>query len=106
MESTPGPHPRHTQNVVAPRADPFRGQVLNVKFEIPSELLGSNQQLPIWPRGNRDLGIEANGRGEDETIVVVSVLADEIHASGCAKYCWGSAKDLFKVLCDFWLFHH
>ena len=56
------------------------------------EIFGVDDQLAVGARSNRGPTIEFNGGGQNETIVVVGVLADEIHAAGSAVDVGGGPK--------------
>src|SRR5579863_3713177 len=76
----------NAQHVVAPRADAFLGQSVEIKFEIAGKFFGVDQEFAIRPGGNPHVGRKADGRGHDVAVVVVGVFADQIDAARRAKY--------------------
>ena len=48
------------------------------------EIFGVDDQLAVGARSNGRPAVEFNRGGEHETVVIVGVLADEIHAAGSA----------------------
>src|ERR1700690_2202909 len=90
-----------TEHVVTPCAGALGGKVVEVKLEVASELFGVNHQLTIGSRGDGHVGREGDGCRHDETVVVIGVFANQIHASGGAEYPGPIAEECFEVPREF-----
>ena len=66
----------HTQDVVAPRADAARGQVIEIKFKVSVEFFRADNQLSVRPERDRHLGEEPDGCRHHVAVVVVCVFSN------------------------------
>jgi hypothetical protein len=78
-------HHGNADRIVAPVTARFQARVVEIEFDVVVEMRGSNVQFAIFARGYCGVGRDVDGRGHDETRVVVGVLADEIDAPWCSK---------------------
>src|SRR5579859_5115255 len=92
---------RYAQNVVSPDVLLLLGKPRHVKFELPFVGRGFEQDLVVTARCNRHVGVEADGAGEYEAIVVIRVLANQIHASWRSEYFWMYVEFLLEDLRQF-----
>src|SRR5690242_4392604 len=91
----------HAKHVVGPYVLFSLGKARRMKFELPIVSSGFKHQLVVTARSDRDVCVEADRAGKDETIVVVSVFANEVYASRRPEYFGMSVEFLFEDLRQF-----
>ena len=62
------------------------------------EVLGMDDQLVVVPRSDGDAAREFDASGQDETVVVIRMFADQIHAPGRAVHGRGVPKHLLEFV--------
>src|SRR3954471_15199339 len=75
----------NTTHEIGPMLARRTGQGVERQIDSLAELFRPNVQRAIVSRTAGDPGVETDGRGHDETVVVIGVLSNEVHAPGCAK---------------------
>ena len=59
--------------------------MVEIEFKIAGELFRVNDEFSVVAHGDCNIGREGNGRGHDESVVVVGVFANQVDAAGGAE---------------------
>ena len=71
----------------------------HLNFRSLLQVFGKDTQCRVVSRADGDPGVAVNRGGKSEAVIVVGMLADEIHAARCAKYAGNAAKFFGKYRC-------